>query len=424
MVKRIRSFSGIDIIFNEFKQRKNCSLGIWITKGARHEPAQFKGIAHFLEHLLFKGTKKYSHKQIKREIEGRGGHINGFTSQEVTCYFVKVLDKNLTLALDVLLDMVTVPCLRKEDIEKERGVILEEVKMYKDMPSSRVNEILNSLLWQKHSLGIDVIGKERMIRKIKRADIDSFLKRSYIPPNIKVVICGKQIPFDIERVVSGRFRGWKKQLSNIPVKKASVAKGFGFSQEVSSFTQSHLSLGFPGFSFSDKRRITLGLIHVILGANMSSRLFESIREDKGLAYEISTGIEKYRDTGAFTVHCGLETKNIPLAFKLILKELDRIKHKKVSARELNRAKEYFIGNMHMALDDPTRAMFYLGESFCLRGKALEVEEIEGIVNSITPQHIKTIAGNVFRFKDLKVAIVTNKKDSFKPGFKKALNKYI
>lgn len=422
MAERIILPSGIEIIFKDFKNLRSASVGVWINKGARNEPANCKGIAHFLEHLLFKGSRFYNHKQIKQEIEGRGGQLNGFTSQEVTCFFADVLNTHLPIAVDVLADVVVFPLLKKDDIEKERGVVLEEMRMYKDIPSSRVSDLLNFLLWKKHALGVDVLGKEETVKRITKRDILSFHSRSYTPGNIKVVICSSELSEEIKNNIAGKFSKCKKGLRKWPSRKARISKGFDFLQEVSSFAQTHLSLGFPGLKFGDQRRTALGLLHVILGANMSSRLFESLREEKGLVYEVSSGISKYKDTGSFHVHCGLETKNTGLAFKTIMKELKRIKDKNIGKKELVRAKDYYLGNLYMMFDSPARTMAYIGESVCRGSRVRPVKEIEQKVNKVQVDDIKHIARQILNFNDLKIAVVTNKKESFLPVIKNVLKK--
>ena len=423
MVKRLKLRSEISLFFNEFKEAKSTSIGIWIKKGARSEPLRVKGIAHFLEHLVFKGTKNYSHKEIKQEIEGRGGQLNAFTSQEVVCYFAKVLERNAEVCLDVLSDMVRFPLLKKEDVERERGVILEEIRMYRDMPSSRVSSILDSLLWEDNPLGIDVIGRESTVKKISEREIRKFKDKFYSPSNIVIVISGKALPKFFEKILA-KFNSLSLTGRSFPGKfpKAKVKRGFKFKQEATSFEQTHISLGFEGFSYFHPQRFILELIHIILGGNMSSRLFEAIREERGLAYEVSTGVKKYRETGAFTIHCGLEEKNASLAFRIILKELKRLKEKLVAKSELMRAKDYFLGNFSMGLESTLSSMFYIGESICKSGKVLTCQEVEREILRISPVQIREIAKKVFSPDKLKIAVVTKRSQSFLPSFKKILNR--
>ncbi|MBN2119762.1 MAG: insulinase family protein [Candidatus Omnitrophica bacterium] len=419
MVKRIKFPSGLELVFKEFKNVESASIGIWVRRGARCEPLSFKGIAHYLEHLLFKGTRNYSYKKIKQQIEGRGGQLNGFTSQEVTCYFAKILDKNCKSAFDVLSDMVASPLLKKEDIQRERGVILEEIRMYNDMPSSRVASILEELIWSKHPLGMDVIGTRESVKRISQKSLREFKNVFYRPSNIVVAVCAKSLPEDFEKIIRGKFAD-NPRLRPRKSPRARFFPGLKIKQEVTSFQQTHLSLGLPGFSYSDKKRFILELVNIILGANMSSRLFEEIREKRGLAYEVSTGLRKYKDTGAFVVHCGLDSKNVELAFKVIIKEFNKLKEKLVGRDELLRAKDYFLGNLSMLLESTLNSMLYIGESVCTLDKVFSYQDIEREALKITAHDIRRVCREIFSYNRLKVAIVTNRKESYASCLKRTL----
>ena len=421
MVKRINFSCGVELIFKEFKDRNSSSVGIWIKEGSRAEPLKYKGIAHYLEHLLFKGTKKYSYKRIKQEIEGRGGQLNGFTSQEVTCYFANTLHKNAEIALDVLSDMVVEPLLKRQDINRERGVILEEVKMYRDMPSARVSSLLDSLLWQGHPLGMDVIGSEKSINSISRHNLASFKKTHYRSSNIVIVVCGPQIPSNFTKNIIGKLKRNSDKKASFYFPRARVSKGYRLRQELTSFAQSHLSLGFEGYNSLDVRRFPLEMINIIMGANMSSRLFEKIREQRGLAYEVATSTKAFKDTGAFIIHCGLEASNVELAFKVILKELNRLKKALIGKKEFLRAKDFLLGNISMKLESTSNSMEIIGDYFCRLGKVFEYKDIESKILKITPQCIRKIANEVFRYDKMKVAIVTDKKENYSDYFKRILN---
>ena len=420
MVKRIKFSCGVELIFKEFKDRNSSSVGIWIREGSREEPLEHKGIAHYLEHLLFKGTKKYSYKSLKQEIEGRGGQLNGFTSQEITCFYANTLYENAEIALDVLSDMVVEPLLRKEDVNRERGVILEEAKMYRDIPSARVSSLLDSLLWQGHPLGIDVIGNEESINSISRDNLAAFKKAYYRPSNIVIVICARQIPKNLDKNVISKLKRNPGKKASLRFPGAKVPAGFHLRQELTSFAQSHLSLGFEGFNSFDERKFALEIINIIMGANMSSRLFEEIREQRGLAYEVSTSTKRFKDTGAFIVHCGLEAKNLALAFKVIIKELNRLKETLIGKKEFLRAKDFLLGNLSMKLESTSNSMEIIGDYFCHLNKVPEYKDIEREILKITPGAVRKIAKEVFCYDKMKVAIVTDTKESYSGSFRKIL----
>lgn len=405
--ERIILENGVEFCFKKLNDRNSSAVGIWVKEGARSEPTEHKGIAHYLEHLLFKGSTKYSYRKIKEEIEGKGGQLNGFTSQESTCYYARVLNKNIPKTLDILLDMVVNPLLKESDIERERQVILEEINMYNDMPGARVMSLIDELLWPKDPLGIDVIGSEESVKAIDKKAIYDFKDRFYHPQNIVVTICGSDNDKLKEMILDKVKKGDDLIKDDVKKSKVKIPKGFSYSKEIKPFNQTHLAMAFPGVDYFSKDRYVVELIHTILGANMSARLFESLREKRGLAYDVSTMTRKYSNTGAFMVHCGLDASKRELAVDLTIKELVKIKTKLVPNRELKRAKDYILGNLLMNFESTLNSMLYVGESIIARGKIISYEEIEQAILKVSPEDIKRVAEKIFDFKYMKVAEVTN-----------------
>jgi predicted Zn-dependent peptidase len=401
----IEDIKGLKFIFSPFKNIETASLGIFIKVGARYEKKSNKGIAHFLEHLLFKGSKSYSYTRIKREIEGRGGSLNGFTSQEFTAYYAHFLKKNLTIALDILLDMVFYPLLKKEDMEKERKVIMEEIKMYNDLPSSRAISILEKLLWKNHPLGEDVIGTYSTIKKINREDLINFKNNYYLPFNMVISISGDFNKETVIRLLKNKIKEKKsvkiRQNNKIPppLYRSSIIV------ERKTLQQSHLCVGFRSVSYFSRERFVAELVNVILGANMSSRLFEALREKQALCYDISTDVRKYKDTGAFIIHLGLDKEKIETAIETILRELKRIKDKKVSYKELERAKDFFLGHIIQALERPQGRMFYFAESYLSVGKIYTLREIKKEIEKIDSDRIMKFTNRIFRLNNMCISCV-------------------
>lgn len=409
--ERLTFSNGAEYSFKSLADRNSTAVGIWVREGARNEPSEFKGIAHYLEHLLFKGSQKYSYRKIKEEIEGRGGQLNGFTSQEATCYYARVLNRNVDKTLDILLDMVMNPLLKKSDIDRERQVIHEEINMYNDMPSAKVMSILDLMLWPKDPLGIDVIGTQDSVDRIDAMALSEFRDQFYHPENIVVTVCGSDSK-NIKNIIEEKVHSKSKKISSDVSKRKfiKVPKGRLIQKEIKPFNQTHMALGFAGVDYFSKDRFTLELIHTILGANMSARLFESLREKHGLAYDISTSTRKYKNTGAFMVHCGLDGANTLLAFKLVIKELDKIKAKTVSKRELKRAQDYIVGNLLMNFESSLSNMLYIGESIVARNKVFGFDYIEKNIMAVTPEDILRVAAKIFDYNYMKIALVTNNKD--------------
>jgi predicted Zn-dependent peptidase len=416
---KITNINGATFIFSPFKKRETASLGVFLGIGSRFEKDKLKGIAHYLEHMLFKGSKKYSYRRIKREVEGRGGALNAFTSQELTGYYAHFLNKNLKSTLDILLDMVLAPLFIEDEIEKERNVILEEIKMYNDLPSSRVVVLLDKLLWRGHPLGDDVIGYAPTVEKIKRSDLLDFKNRFYHPSNM-VISCAAD--FDERQIIKLLEKKIKKSSRKISLKRNPPfpLRGPRIKLESRKLQQVHLCLGVRSVSYLSEQRFIADLLNVLLGANMSSRLFEEVREKKALCYDISTEVRKYKDSGAFLVHTGLDKSKVTVALKSILGELKKIKDKEVPAKELCRAKDYLLGQSAMGLERPQGRMFFFAQSYLALGKIYTLDEIKKKIESITPLQVKEFAGKIFKFNNMCVSCVGD----FKQGEEDKIKKII
>lgn len=386
-------------------QRDSLSIGVWINAGGRYESAREGGISHFLEHLLFKGTLKRSAEEIKEAIEGRGGAMNGFTSEEFTCYLVKVLGRDMGTALDVLSDMVLKPRLSPKDIEKERTVIKEEIKMYLDLPSHHVHDLVVEILWPEQPLGRNLAGTVETVSAITTEDIRGYKSRFYNPSNIVVAACGNMGHRDF-------FDACEKYFKSAPKGRKSAFKKAIEKQEkpqlkiLSKETeQTHLAMGVHAFGRNDPDRHTLTLLHIILGGNMSSRLFRELREKRGLVYEIGTHAKKFYDTGAFLISAGLDTKKVVRSLDLMTKEIKRIKTKPVGKDEFERAKEFYRGQLLLGLEDTADHMLWMGEYMSADGKIPAPSEILGKIDKITPDDLMRVAKRIFNNAGLNLALI-------------------
>lgn len=419
----IEDINGAKFIFSPLDGVETASVGIFFRVGSRFEKARIKGVAHFLEHMVFKGSKRYSHLQIKREIEGRGGTINAFTSQEVTGYYIHILTKNLYPSLSIILDMVYHPLLKEDDIRKERNVILEEIKMYDDLPSSRAAAILDSLLWPHHPLGEEVIGRVETVKAVQRADLAEFGRRNYLPSHMVMSFSGNGNREKIVKALLTYISGYHRTpalVSAAPGKLRSLA----IKTEKKSLEQTHLCVGFRSFPYASPYRISLQLLNIILGANMSSRLFEELREKKSLCYDISTELRRYRDSGAFVIHTGLDKSMVVEALKTIVKVLDTIRQKVVSPRELLRAKDYLLGQIVMTLEHPQSRMFYFAEQYLALNKIYAIDIIKKDIAEVTPQLIRKVAREIFDFGTMCISCVGNIEEGLEYKLRKTINPYI
>lgn len=405
MYEKSKLDNGLRLVTYRMPQRNSAALGIWIGAGGRYEDEPNKGVAHLLEHLCFKGTRKYSANQIKEKIEGVGGSLNAFTSEEFTCYLTKILAKHLPLALDVLSDMVLEPLLALKDLQKEKSVILEEIKMYRDLPQAYVNELLDELLWPGHPLGMNLAGTLESVSAMRQNQLTDFHAKLYHPKNIVISVGG-----DIEhkKALELIAKIFSKATPRPPVnfKKVSLNQNnsrlkFFYKQT----EQSHLAMGYLSYKREHPDRHAVGLLHIILGANMSSRLFNEVREKKGLAYEIGTQHRHFYDTGAFFIHAGVDNRKVFSALSTILKEMEKIAHSPVSKNEFIRAKEYYTGQLLMSLEDTLEHMLWMGEQETALGRIKSAEDILKEIGKVTIDDLLRVALDIFKNNNVNLALI-------------------
>lgn len=385
--------------------RDSLAIGIWLGVGGRYEPGRISGVSHFIEHLLFKGTKKRSAEDIKQQIEGRGGAMNGFTSEEFTCYLVKVLNRDMDNALEILSDMVFNARLSAGDIFKERHVIKEEIKLYVDLPNHHVHDLLMELLWPGQALGRNLAGTLGTVSSMTWADITGYKEKYYNSRNIVISACGN---LDTPEFFSScrKYFGRAKKGDKSSYRKADEAQRKPMLSVLSKKTeQAHMAIGMRAFGRNDPDRYALTLLHIILGGNMSSRLFREVREKKGLAYEIGTSVKKLHDTGAFIISAGLDNRNIAKTLDIIMRELRRIRTNYVGKGEFERAREFYRGQMLLGLEDTIDQMLWMGEHLSSNDEIPTPQEVVRRISALTPDDIKRVAGRVLENSRLNMSLI-------------------
>ncbi len=410
MYKRSKLANGLRIISKPLAQAQSVSIGIWINIGGRYETTAQKGISHYLEHLLFKGSKKYSCRLIKESIEGVGGSLNAFTSEELTCYLAKIPSRYLDTVLSILSDMVINPSLKEEDIQREKTVILEELKMYRDLPQSYVYELLDELLWPAQALGEPIIGTVESITAVNRDSLKLFQRNHYTPSNIVVSAAGNLDHNLLVKKVSAAFSNKKSsELNNFTAVRESQNKPQLkiFHKETE---QTHMALGFHSLKRDDPQKHAQTILNIILGANMSSRLFNEVREKRGLAYEIGSGLKRFHDTGAFLVHAGIDNQKVGDCLGLIFQELVKIKKSLVTKDEFKRAKEFCLGQLALALEDTMEYMLWMGESVACLDRVYSLEEVIRQVNKVKIEDVRQISRQIFENKKINLALIGPLKD--------------
>jgi predicted Zn-dependent peptidase len=403
--------NGLKVSSESMNSMESVAIGIWIRAGGRYENRKNSGISHLVEHLLFKGTVSRDMKLIKQEIEGRGGSFNGFTSEEHTCYLVKLLAKDAELGVDILSDMVLRPKLDPSEVTKEKSVIIEEINMYKDMPAHYVHEILAEIMWPDQPLGMPLAGTVESVNSITRDEAASYRMNYYNTRNMLVMGTGRLEESEFSGMAGKYFNaaepGAESKFSRA-VLKQKAPEIIVYKKDTE---QTHIALGIHTLDRFHPDKYVLSLVNIILGANMSSRLFHIVRDEMALCYEISSTIRRYEDCGAFVISAGVDNKKLVSALKVILKETCRLKTEPVAKAELDRAKEYYKGQLLFALEDTMSRMLWLGERIISGEKDFKVDDILKRVDSISPDDIMRVAKDTLKNDNLNLAVVGPVKDS-------------
>ncbi|MCX6353362.1 MAG: pitrilysin family protein [Candidatus Aureabacteria bacterium] len=398
--------SGMRVVTCEMPSMESVALGLWVGIGGRYEERKKNGISHFLEHILFKGTRKRSALEISQAIESVGGSLNGFTGEEYTCYMAKVIHRHLKRAADVLTDMFLHPVVRSEDVEKERIVIREEINMYRDTPQHHVMDLLNEVLWTDHPLGRPLVGTPETILTITQNDLRMYQRRSYTPANTVCAVAGGVRHSEVMKIMDTLIP--KRPRGRVPTYMAARDRQRKpkLLVQKKNTEQTHLCVAVRGYSRNHPSRYALQLLSIVAGENMSSRLFQRIREKRGLAYAIHSSIIRYRDTGAFTVYAGVENKKALAVIALIMRELGKMaRGEGVTQSELARAKLYWEGQLAMELEKTTSNMLSVGESMLCSGHILTKQEILSKINKVKLQDVHRVAADIFADEKLSLAAV-------------------
>lgn len=397
--------NGLRVVAVPLKERRSVSVGIWIHVGSRNEAPRLGGVSHFLEHIVFKGTKTRTAAQIKESIEGVGGSMNAFTSEECTCFLAKTTRRHFGGVFDTLADMVQNASFHPKDVEKERTVILEEIKMTQDQPAQLVEEVLSELVWPGHVLGRPIAGTPKTVSGLTREDLLGYRDDYYAPRNITITAAGDIDQKALEAAARARFKK-----SPAPKEKrfelyAGTQKkpAIKFVPKKTEQTHMAISLHAPHKNHADE--YVVDVLSVILGGNMSSRLFNEVREERGLAYDIGSFVRRYQETGSFNVAAGVDHKKAKSALKVILSELERMTREPVKADELSRAQEFYLGQFELGLENSMSQMLWVGDNLVTLGRLRSPEEVVDAVRRVTRDDLLRVAGDIFKTSSLNLAMV-------------------
>jgi predicted Zn-dependent peptidase len=403
-IERATLPNGIRVVTEVMPYVRSVSLGVWIGSGSRIELGAENGVSHFIEHMLFKGTKNRTSEDIARSVDSIGGGLDAFTSKELVSFNTKTLDEHLPFAFDILSDLVLNPLFREEDIEKEKSVILEEIKMEADQPEFVLHETFISNFWKGHGLGKPILGTKDTVKKFQREMLFDFYGRVYSPRNILITAAGNLEHQQIVRLVEERFAMLRKrerpELGAVPKPHAPIIL-----KKKESLEQVHIAMGVPAYPLAHSARFPLYVLNTVLGGGMSSRLFQDIREKQGLAYAVYSELNLFSDTGCFTVYAGTGVETAKQVVDSVIQELRAFKQELISSEELRRAKDHLKGSLMLSLESTSSRMSNLARQELYFDRFLSLDEMLENIESVTREQVQSIAEEFFQADNMALAML-------------------
>jgi predicted Zn-dependent peptidase len=387
--------NGLVVITEPMEYFHSVSVGIWLRNGSRREPAELNGISHFIEHMVFKGTKRRSAEDIAREVDRVGGMLDAFTAKEMVCFNTRVLSEHLPKAFDVLADMVLEPRFAPEDIDKEKSVVLEEIRMTQDNPEDLVHELFTQNFWSPHPLGKPILGTPETVSALSRETLDDWFARCYAPNNLVITAAGRITHQQMMDMVTERF----SKLSAFPdgaKEPAPQSSPHITLRTKHELEQVHICLGVPALPLTDDRRFAASILSNVLGGGMSSRLFQNIRERLGLAYAIFSEMNSYRDAGMLSVYAGTSLETAEQLIRCVLEEFQKLKAQPLDDEELRRAKDHLKGATLLALEGTGSRMNSLARYHIYFDRHFTAQELIAMLESVTAEQVQQIATEIFQ----------------------------
>lgn len=404
MVFNTKLSNNIRVVGEEVSNLRSVSIGIYIKNGSVDETIFNSGISHFIEHMFFKGTKKRTAKQLADDMSRIGGRINAYTSKEYVCFYAHVLDEHLDVVIDILSDMLTSSNLFKEDIDKEKGIILEEFSMYEDSPEEVVLDELHTLVWPDHSLGYNIIGTKENINNMTRNSIVDYIDQHYVGENFVISIVGK-IDFDeVSKKIEDAFSDIQKgrevkrddKIIYVPGKKA-------FKKEIE---QGHMAITFPTADYFSDDTYALNIASVLLGGGLNSRLFQNIREEKGLAYSIYSYLETFYSTGLFSTYAATNANQVEETYSAIKDEIVKFKEEGITDLELLEVKEQIKSNLIIGMENMSTRMSYYGKGELLLGRIRSQDDMLNLINNVSIKKLHELIHDTFDFDQVSITLAS------------------
>ena len=401
--------NGIRLITEVIPHVRSVAVGVWMGTGSRQETSEQNGISHFIEHMVFKGTTTRSAEDIARSVDSIGGNLDAFTAKEMVSFNAKVLDEHLPEVFDILSDLVLHPQFKVEDIEKEKGVVLEELKMEADNPEYLVHEIFSGSFWKDHPLGKPILGTRETVKRFTRESVEAYYRRFYVPSNIVITAAGNLDHTKLLELARDRFEALSPN-GSVPSSPAPSTHARLNLRHKKSLEQIHLCLGVPCYPIPHERRYAVSVLNTLLGGGMSSRLFQNIREKRGLAYAVFSEVSAFRDTGCVSVYAGTSAGSVREVVRLILEEFRRSKEELVPEEEVRRAKDNLKGSLLLGLESTSSRMANLARQHLYFNRFFTLDEMAENIERVTADEMQQAAQAFFHSRLVALAVVGNLED--------------
>jgi predicted Zn-dependent peptidase len=396
--------NGLTVVTEPMPHVRSVSVGVWLRAGSRREPAARAGLAHFIEHMVFKGTERRTAEQIAREMDSIGGMLDAFTEKEIVCFNAKVLDEHLPIGFDLLADLVLHPRFDDEELQREKHVVLEEISMEEDNPEYVVHEMFTQGFWPEHSLGRPILGTPESVSAFSRPALCEMFGSGYAPNNAVITAAGR---IEHARLVelAARAFGASPSVSQVPADPPPQPAPAILSRSKPDLGQAHICLGVPSYPLADQRRFALSLLNNVLGGGMSSRLFQNIRERQGLAYSVFSDVNPYTDAGVLSVYAGTAPKTAEQLIRSVLEEFRSLRNQPLAPEELRRGKDQLKGSLVLSLESTGARMSQLARHELYFGRFFSVEELLAAIEAVTAEEIQQIAIETFAVERIAAAVV-------------------
>jgi predicted Zn-dependent peptidase len=387
--------NGVRLVTERIPTLKSVTVGIWVNTGSRDETSAQAGYSHFIEHMFFKGTTTRSATDISREIDALGGEMNAFTTRETTTFYVKVLDQHLPEALDLLSDLFLRSRLDRKEIEKEKQVVLEEIRMVQDDPEDLVQELHTKLIMGRHPLSRPILGRESTIVRLSRQNLLEYIDSQYRPEEIVVAVAGNFDQRQLEKTMARAFGGYRKSSSNISRKRWPPELQGGVTMKQKPLEQVHICVGFEGVAAGHKDRYAVYALNSVLGGSVSSRLFQEVREKRGLSYSIYSFLSGYSDVGTITVYAGIRAREVERVLDVVYREIRKLARHGIDGHELKRTKDQMKGSLMLSLESSHSRMNKLAKDELIAGTHTTLEDLIAEIDGVTEQQVFQTAQNLF-----------------------------